>query len=208
MDKSLSIRRIAGSARISNSPTKKEVVMFAYVLVLLGVLSRYLVASHLPLLNFTAVGGSLIYFGARRSWREMFAPLALFMVSDYFLTTYAYHYPFHWLAYVTTWAWYAAAMALGFILLHAKTTFARGASAALLGPTSFFIVSNYGVWAGSVGVMYPHTLSGLMTCYAAAIPFYRNDLISTAIVLSVALGVPALVRRINERSEPQAMAAK
>lgn len=170
--------------------------MFAYVLILIGVASRYLVAGHLPLLNFTAVTGSLLYFGGRRSWREMLAPVGLFMASDFALTTYVYHYPFHWQAYVTTWAWYAAAIVLGWILLHAKTTFVRGAAAAILGPTSFFIVSNYGVWAGSMNV-YPHTVAGLVTCYAAAIPFYRNDLLATSIVLAVALGAPVLVRRVN-----------
>ena len=36
--------------------------MFAYLLILLAVLSRIAVLPHLPWLNFTAVGGSL------RSW--------------------------------------------------------------------------------------------------------------------------------------------
>lgn len=175
---------------------QKEAEMLAYVLVLLGVLSRYAVAGHLPWLNFTAVTGSLVYFGARRSWREMFVPVAVLMASDYCLTRYTYHYSFHWQGYVTTWAWYLMAMALGLILLHAKTTFVRGAAAAILGPTSFWIVSDYSVWAGST--MYPHTLAGLVSCYVAAIPFYRNDLIATSIVLGAALGVPALVRRMHE----------
>jgi len=177
--------------------------MVAYLLVLLGVFSRYLVAGHLPLLNFTAVTGSLLYFGARRPWREMVGPLAVFMLSDYCLTTYTYHSAFHWQSYGITWTWYAAVMVLGSILLRQKTTFGRGVAAALLGPTGFFLVSNFGVWAGSGRVMYPQTLAGLGTCYAAALPFYRNDLVATAIVLGVALGVPALVRQTNE-SRPQA----
>ena len=104
----------------------------------------------------------------------MLVPLAALMATDFYLTSYAYGYTFRWQAYVTTWAWYAAAMALGWILLHARATVVRVGASALLGPTSFFVVSNYGVWAA--GGMYPHTLSGLMTCYVAGIPFYRNDL--------------------------------
>ena len=180
--------------------------MIAYVLVLVGVLSRYFVAGHVAWLNFTAVGGSLIYFGARRPSREMLAPLTIFMMSDYCLTTFTYHYPFHWQSYVTTWALYLMAMALGQILLQAKTTFVRGASAAILGPTSFFLVSNYSVWAASG--MYPHTLAGLATCYAAAIPFYRNDLLSTSLVLGIVLGVEALVRKRNASHAHEALAAK
>jgi len=44
--------------------------------------------------------------------------------------------------------------------------------------------------------MYPHTMSGLGACYVAALPFYRNDLISTGIVAGVLFGVPVLVARL------------
>ncbi len=167
--------------------------MPAYLLIVAAILSR--LVPHPDWLNFTAVGGALLYFGARRSWREMLAPLAALMATDYFLTVFAYHYAFHWQGYVTTWAWYLAVMALGWILLRARTTFVRVAAGVVLGPTSFFVLSNYAVWVG--GDMYPHTLSGLMACYAAGIPFYRNDLISTAIVAGLAFGVPVLVRRMS-----------
>ncbi len=175
--------------------------MIAYLLVLFAVLSRYLVAGHLPLLNFTAVTGGLIYFGARRPWREMVGPLAILMASDYCLTTYTYHYAFHWQGYIPTWIWYLAAMALGQILLRAKTNFVRVAAGAILGPTSFWLMSNFAFWAlyagSAIGSPYPRTFGGLATCYAAAIPFYGNDLAATSIVLAVAFGVPALVRRMN-----------
>jgi uncharacterized membrane protein YbhN (UPF0104 family) len=136
----------------------------------------------------------------------MLIPMAVLMATDYYLTTYAYHYAFRWQAYVTTWAWYLMAMALGLILLHARTTFVRGAAAALLGPTSFFVVSNYAVWAG--GGLYPHTLGGLGACYAAAIPFYRNDLLSTALVVAAAFGVPVLLRRMHPVAAHEALATK
>jgi hypothetical protein len=69
------------------------------------------------------------------------------------------------------------------------------AASVVLGPTSFFLASNYAVWVA--GDMYPRTFSGLLACYAAAIPFYRNDLVSTTIVAGLAFGVPVLVRRMN-----------
>jgi hypothetical protein len=174
----------------------EEGIMLAYVLVLVGVLSRYVVASHLPWLNFTAVTGSLLFFGARRSWREMLFPLGALMVSDYCLTVFHYGYPFRWQAYVITWSWYIMAMVLGQILLHAKSTFLRGAAGAILGPTAFWVVSDYGVWAG--GNLYPHTLSGLVTCYLAAIPFYRNDLMATSLTLAAAFAIEALLRKVRE----------
>ena len=178
--------------------------MFAYLLLLVAVLTRVL--PHAGWMNFTAVGGALLYFGARRSWREMIAPLAVLMATDYFLTVFVYHYAFRWEWYAMTWAWYAAAMALGQILLKSRTTFVRAGAAALLGPTSFFLLSNYAVWIG--GGMYPRTLGGLGACYVAALPFYRNDLISTVIVVGVAFGVPVLVRQMSAAQRQAALAGK
>jgi hypothetical protein len=167
--------------------------MAAYLLLLVAILSR--LVPHAGWMNFTAVTGALLYFGARRPWREMLAALAALAATDYVLTAYTYHFAFHWQAYLPTWAWYVADMALGRILLRSRTTFVRVAAGALLGPTSFFLISNYAVWAGSE--MYAHTRAGLEACFVAAIPFYRNDLVSTAIVAGLAFGVPVLVRRMN-----------
>ncbi|MGO8935447.1 MAG: DUF6580 family putative transport protein [Terracidiphilus sp.] len=179
--------------------------MVAYLLLLVAVLSRVL--PHAGWWNFTAVTGGLLYFGARRPWREMLVPLAALMATDGFLTIAVYHYSFRWQSYVITWVWYLAAMALGSILLREQTTFARGAAGALLGPTGFFLVSNFGVWASGFNG-YPPTLAGLGACYLAGVPFYRNDLVSTAIVLGVALGVPVLVRRMNMGRAQEALAGK
>jgi hypothetical protein len=181
-----------------------EVSMPAYLLLLFAVLTRVL--PHAGWLNFTAVGGALLYFGARRSWREMLAPLAVMMATDYYLTVFAYHFSFHWQGYLLMWAWYVAAMALGRILLRSRATVVRAGAATLLGPTSFFVLSNYAVWIG--GGMYPRTLGGLSACYVAALPFYRNDLISTAIVVGAAFGVPVLVRRLSQTQGQAALAGK
>jgi hypothetical protein len=176
--------------------------MPAYLLIVVAILSRFLPAAfpHAGWFNFTAVGGALLYFGARRSWREMLVPLAAFMATDYILTTQIYSYPFRWQGYVTTWAWYLMAMALGWILLHTRTTLVRVTAGVLLGPTSFFVISNYAVWDTSS--MYPRTLAGLQECFIAALPFYRNDLLSTAVVAGLAFGVPVLVRRMKS-AQPQ-----
>ncbi|MGD0345623.1 MAG: DUF6580 family putative transport protein [Terracidiphilus sp.] len=179
--------------------------MAAYLLLLVAVLSR--VIPHAPWWHFTAVTGCLLYFGAKRPWREMLAPLAALITTDCYLTLFRYSgYSIHWDSAIS-WGWYLAAMVLGAILLRKRITFARGAAGALLGPTSFFLVSNFGVWAGGM-VAYPRTLAGLTACYWAGVPFYRNDLIATSLVLAVMLGVPALVRRTHEARAQEALAGK
>jgi len=178
--------------------------MPAYLLLVVAILSRFL--PHAGMWNFTAVCGALLYFGARRPWREMLAPLAALMATDCILTVGIYHFSFRWQDYVATWAWYLMAMTLGQILLHARTTFVRVAAGALLGPTSFFILSNFAVWAGGWG--YPRTLGGLGACYIAGLPFYRNDLLSTALVAGVAFGLPVLMQRMNAAQAQKALLEK
>lgn len=70
-------------------------------------------------------------------------------------------------------------------------------TAALAGPTLFFAVSNFGVWFFDPGVGYPRDLSGLWQAYLAGVPFYRNQLISTAsfaLILFSPIGVRQLVQ--------------
>ncbi len=119
------------------------------------------------------------------------------MATDYYLTTYVYQFAFHTSAYLVTWAWYAAVCLLGMGLLQ-KPGVLRVAAGALASATSFFLVSNLMVWAGATETMYPHTLAGLAACYTAAIPFYRNDLVSTAITAGALFGLPVLAAKIAE----------
>jgi hypothetical protein len=171
--------------------------MVAYLVLLFAVFSRFLPhIFHSTAIGFTAVGGGLLYFGARRSrWQTIIAVLAL-MVTDYYLTVFAYGYAFHTSAYLVTWVWYGAICLLGHQMLSGKPSALRVIVGVLASATSFFIFSNFAVWMGSI--MYPHTVAGLSACYIAAIPFYANDLISTAITAGALFGLPALVRSIAQ----------
>jgi hypothetical protein len=60
-------------------------------------------------------------------------------------------------------------------------------------------LSDFALWATTA--MYPHTAAGLESCYVAALPFYGNDLISTALVAAVLFGLPALATKMAESSE-------
>ncbi|HEY2860360.1 MAG TPA: DUF6580 family putative transport protein [Terracidiphilus sp.] len=168
--------------------------MSAFVLILVALASRLAALS--GWFNFTAVGGSLLYFGARRPIRQAAWALLPFMAMDVYLTTRVYGMAFHAQDYLITWLWYAAALVLGSLLLKQRTNPTRVVTGWLLASTSFFVVSNYAVWAGSQ--MYPHTLGGLGACFVAGLPFYRNDLVSTLLVTGVAFGAEALVRRSRQ----------
>jgi hypothetical protein len=58
--------------------------------------------------------------------------------------------------------------------------------AGVVAPSVFFLVSNFNVWLNA-DVVYSRSFDGLMNCYAAGLPFYRNALIGTLVFLPVVL---------------------
>jgi len=160
--------------------------MLAYEFVIFAVLARMPFMPH-PW-NFTPVAAALLYFGARGSRRQLWVPVALLAASDVILTKFVYTYPFSWDHFVT-WAWYAAILLLGTHLRNSNNWLRIG-GAALASSVSFFIVSNFAVWA--CWNMYPKTLSGLMTCYAAGLPFFRRGLAGDLFFTAVMFGLPAV----------------
>jgi hypothetical protein len=165
--------------------------MLAIAVLLLAALSRLVPhVNHAVAFNFTAVGAGLLFFGSRAPrWQAVLA-VAVMGLMDVYLTTQIYHYPFHVSGYLATWAWYAAVCLMGSALLR-KVTVLRVVAGVLASATSFFLLSNFMVWLGSH--MYAHSAAGLAGCYVAGLPFYGNDLLSTALVASVLFGLPALV---------------
>src|SRR5208337_3244040 len=160
--------------------------MLAYLFVIFAVLSRMPFMPH-PW-NFTPVAAALLYFGARASRRQLWIPLALLAASDVILDKFVYSYPFSW-DHLVTWAWYAAILLLG-TRLRENSNWLRIAGAALASSLSFFAISNFAVWAS--WNMYPKTLSGLMTCYAAGVPFFRQALAGDMLFTAVMFGIPAI----------------
>jgi hypothetical protein len=185
--------------------------MFAYAVLLLAVLSRVLPpAFHATAWNLTAVGGGLLFFGSRMrgngtesrgNWgvfARLASAVAVLAATDYYLTVFAYGFPFHIRGYMVTWAWYAAVCLIGMGLLT-KPSVLRMIVGVLASATSFFLLSNFMVWAS--GTMYPQTRAGLAECYAMGLPFYRNDLVSTAITAGALFGLPVLAAKIAESME-------
>ena len=58
-----------------------------------------------------------------------------------------------------------------------------------IGPTIFFILSNFAVWIGRGGYQRPLTFEGLMQCYADGLPFYKGAIIATFVFGTVLFGL-------------------
>jgi len=80
----------------------------------------------------------------------------------------------------TMWAVYVAfiiTVALGFIIRN-RVNFRSVIVASLSSSVLFFIITNFAVWSSGL-VGYPMNFSGLILCYEAAIPFFRNEILGT-----------------------------
>ena len=174
--------------------------MLAYLFVLLTIAVRFLpFAGPLNILphawHFTPLAASLLFFGARGSRRQMWIPLVLMGATDVVLTKYIYAVAFSW-DHLVTWAWYAAILWLG-TNLRDKASFWRVVGAALTSSVSFFLISNFAVWAAWPG-MYPRGFSGLMLSYEAGLPFFRGTVTSDLLFSIAFFGAPVLVQALSD----------
>ena len=78
-------------------------------------------------------------------------------------------------------------------LIRRKPGVTALAAGALFSSLSFFAITNFAVWAG--GHLYPHTAAGLGACFAAAVPFYRNQFLGDAFYTVALFGGHAMIRR-------------
>ena len=174
--------------------------MLAYLFLLFAVAIRFLPHP----MAFTPVGAALLFFGSRISRNRMWIPLVLLAGSDVALTTLVYRYPFSWDHFVT-WAWYAAILWLG-STLQENAGALRILLTALASSVSFFLISNFAVWAA--GNMYPRTFAGLMTCYDAGLAFFRRgvegDLLFATLMFGAAAVLPAIASRLQKSSDHSA----
>lgn len=141
--------------------------------------------SHIP--NFTAINAIALFCGAYISNRYAALLVVIFSVwvGDLFIN---HLYTGHWSIFYPGFYWQYASYLLITLLgvtLQSKVSSIRLASTCLASSFLFFILSNFGVW---VSGLYPLTLNGLMTCYIAAIPFFKNTIISDLFFSMVLFG--------------------
>lgn len=166
-------------------------VILAYLFVVLAVLLRVTAgtgafATH----GFSLVGASLLFFGSRMPRKHFLVPAALLVGSDIYLNLRVYQLPFT-LDQIVMWSWYLVPCVIGFFMrdkIKPLTVLGAGLGTGI----GFFLTSNFAVWAfGNIG--YTRNLSGLLLCYAKAIPFFRNGIISDVLFSLVFFGIGALV---------------
>ena len=138
--------------------------------------------------NFTPIAAMALFAGAHFSRkRHAFAvPLLAMFLSDLVISG-GYH-----ALMPVVYGCFAGTVGLGLLVRRRRTPFAVG-GAALAGFVLFFVVTNFGVWL--VFGLYPKSLAGLISCYVAAIPFFRHTLAGDALFTVLLFGGFALAER-------------
>ena len=156
------------------------------LLILLAALSRLI--PHPA--NFAPIGGMALFGAAyysRRVWAFVI-PVVSMWISALLLKKVMYAEYFDSFVWFYSGAWFTYG---AFILIALIGTFTLQKIkvpnlffSALGASVIFFLVSNFGVWFS--GTMYPKDFSGLIACYTAGIPFFKNtvmgDLFYTALL--------------------------
>ena len=167
--------------------------MLAYLFIIVALIFRALNVSGLPfhMLNFTPVAAALLFFGARQPRTRIGIPVGLLALSDLLLN---FHYGAKFTPdFFVTIAWYAAIAWLGNALLNKDSKPLRIGAASLIASVSFYLISNLMVWL-VWDDMYAKTFGGLMQCYVAALPFFRNTVTSDLVFSAAFFGIAYLVK--------------
>ena len=93
---------------------------------------------------------------------------------------------FQWITSFWLYLAFGLVIGVGHLLLRTSVSPARVIASSLLASAVFFGVSNLFTWLGSP--MYPQTLTGLLSGYVAAIPFFGNTLLGDLLYSGVLFG--------------------
>ena len=126
--------------------------------------------------NFTPIIAIGLFGGAYLQDRRiaLLIPLIAMIISDVFL---GFHGTMVWV--------YGSLIIISMmgILLKNQTTIINCTVATLGSSLLFFLVTNFGVWIMSG--FYEKSITGLLTCYSMALPFFHNTLAGSVVYSSI-----------------------
>jgi hypothetical protein len=172
-----------------------EHLTIVFLIVLFATLTRIAIPpflGHPP--NFSPLDAIALLSGAYFNQRitACFVVLLSVWVGDIFLNGQLFYSGFYW-----QYACYVLITLLGTTLKNQIKPLRLGV-AALTSSFLFFLVSNFGVWYSG---FYPITFDGFLTCYIAAIPFFKNTILSDLFFVGILfMGVELFQYKLKTRA--------
>ena len=155
-----------------NSKTK---IILGIVLIVMAAFSRLIPhpMNFAPITAIALFGG--MYFDKRFA---PILPLAALIISDAFLGMYD--------GIIWVYGSFLLVTLLGMLAAN-KKSLGVIAGSTFAGSVIFFLITNFGVWQS--GLLYPYTMNGLVQCFVAALPFFRNAIIGDVFYVTVLFGL-------------------
>ena len=165
------------------------------IIILLAAFTR--IMPHPP--NFSPMAAIGLFGAAHfaKKWQAFFNPLIGIWISDLVINNYVYSSSssnFVWFYSGFYWQYisYILIIFAGLFIFNRGISQTKMFGGMISSSGIFFLVSNFGVWAG--GTMYPKNFGGLITCYAAGVPFIHNTIISDVLFTTVLFGTYYLLQ--------------
>jgi hypothetical protein len=93
---------------------------------------------------------------------------------------------FYGFGQIVNYALFALVTCIGFFIKQLNAV--KVATASIVAPSVFFLLSNFDVWITNTGYLRSKTLAGLMQCYVDGLPFYKNSIIGTLFFSTLLFG--------------------
>jgi len=185
--------------------TQKTAPRFIFItsIILLAAFSR--VIPHMQ--NFSPLGAIALFGGAQltKKWQAFLIPILATWLSDLFINNviYAQYNPgFVWFYEGFYWQYgsYLLITLASFFIFNRNVTTPKVMLGVVSSTAIFFFITNAGCWVGNL--VYPQNVGGLMSCYAAGLPFLKGTLLGDLFYSGVLFGAfyftkikfPSLVR--------------
>jgi hypothetical protein len=144
--------------------------------------------------NFSPAGAAAIFAGGRlKGWIGYLVPLLAMMATDPILS-YLAGYPAYSSGSLVVYSSLLVNVFLGRKFLEGTSSLKRIGAVTVTGSIQFFLVTNFFVWLQSPS-LYPHTGSGIVECYVAALPFFQRTLLSDLFYSAVLFTAHAALNR-------------
>lgn len=168
-----------------------RLLLFTFVLVILATACKFVFGPDLAWSGFSPVIAIALFSGfiIRQKDLSFILPLLALFLSDLAiqlfykqgLFPYEGFYDGQWRNYLLL----LSATLIGWMMKG--RSYSALAIGGLASPTVYFLISNFMVWRVTTEAVYPKSFGGLMTCYEAGLPFYRNSIIAMAVFLPLIL---------------------
>jgi hypothetical protein len=163
-------------------------ILFTAFLILITVVTKLLFASQISFSGFTPIFAIALFSGMivkEKNATFLMPLLALFLsdvVIEILFRANLFAFKGFYNGQIFNYALLLLTTLIGWAIKGKNyNSIALGSIAA---PTVFFLLSNATVWLGT-SIAYSKDLTGLITCYEAGLPFYKNELFATIVFLPV-----------------------